>query len=154
MLLPLARIFHRLTGQAHDGPAITLLRLLAVLNGHGEAMSPRWRHGTLEACMAGKDACPTSSGARLVLTGLSFTLPRHPMRNAGLDGSEPGPWLDWLFRIRFQTGVEMSLDAASLGARATPGTEAPCSGGEKCRLAPRPSRRLFGTVRGGAGKLD
>jgi len=25
----------------------------------------------------------SSSGARLVLTGLSCTLPRHPMRNAG-----------------------------------------------------------------------
>jgi hypothetical protein len=29
----LARISHRLTGQAHEGPAITSLRLLAVLNG-------------------------------------------------------------------------------------------------------------------------
>jgi hypothetical protein len=29
----LARISHRLTGQAHEGPVITSLRLLAVLNG-------------------------------------------------------------------------------------------------------------------------
>ena len=29
----LARIFYRLTGQAHERPAITSLRLLAVLNG-------------------------------------------------------------------------------------------------------------------------
>jgi len=29
----LARISHRPTGQAHDRPAITSLRLLAVLNG-------------------------------------------------------------------------------------------------------------------------
>ena len=29
----LARISHRLTGQAHERPAITSLRLLAVLNG-------------------------------------------------------------------------------------------------------------------------
>jgi len=31
--LRLARISHRLTGQAHERPAITSLRLLAVLNG-------------------------------------------------------------------------------------------------------------------------
>jgi len=65
----LTRISHRLTGQAHEGPAITSLRLLAVLNVLREYASLiKWG---------------SSSGARLVLTGLSCTLPRHPMRNAG-----------------------------------------------------------------------
>ena len=39
--LRLARISHRLTGQAHEGPAITSLRLLAVLNGLREYASAR-----------------------------------------------------------------------------------------------------------------
>ena len=66
----LARISHRLTGQAHERPAITSLRLLAVLNGLSE--------------YASLIQLGSSSGTRLVLTGLSCTLPRHPMRNAGL----------------------------------------------------------------------
>ena len=37
----LARISHRLTGQAHDRPAITSLRLLAVLNVLSEYHSAR-----------------------------------------------------------------------------------------------------------------
>ena len=61
---------------------MTSLHLLAVLDGLCEAMSPRWRHCKLEACMAGRDACPTSSGARLVLTGLFIHL--TPRSRAGL----------------------------------------------------------------------
>ena len=37
----LARISHRLTGKAHDRPAITSLRLLAVLTGLFEYASAR-----------------------------------------------------------------------------------------------------------------
>jgi hypothetical protein len=61
-----------------------------------------------------------------------------PLRGRALAGSEPGRWLDWVFRERFQTCVEMSLDAASLGARATSGIEARCSGGGQCGLAATP----------------
>ena len=39
--LQLPRISHRLTGQAHERPAITSLRLLAVLNGLCEYASAR-----------------------------------------------------------------------------------------------------------------
>ena len=65
----LARISHRLTGKAHDRPAITSLRLLAVL-------TVLFKYASLLKKWA-------PSGARLVLTDLSCTLPRHAMRKAG-----------------------------------------------------------------------
>ena len=52
-----------------DRPGITSLRLLAVLNVLSEYASLiKWG---------------SSSGARLVLTGLSMCLARQPVRNAG-----------------------------------------------------------------------
>jgi len=53
------RTVHHLTVEVRNRSATASLLLLAVLNGPEEAMSPRWRHGTLPACMAGRDACPT-----------------------------------------------------------------------------------------------
>ena len=65
----LACISHHLTAEARIGPAITLLRLLAVLNVPPEYASLiNWG---------------SSSGARLVLTGLSRTSSRLVVRNAG-----------------------------------------------------------------------
>ena len=57
-----------------------------------------------------------------------FPAPDEPERIAFL------AWLALLFPGS-KTSAGMSLDAASLGARATPGIEARCSGGEKCGLA-------------------
>jgi len=65
----LACISHHLTAEARNRPAITSLRLRAVLNVLSEYASLiQWG---------------SSSGARLVLTGLSRTSPRHLVRNAG-----------------------------------------------------------------------
>ncbi len=65
----LACISHHLTGEARNRPAITSLRLLAVLNVLSEYASLiQWG---------------SSSGARLVLTGLSRTSSRHVVRNTG-----------------------------------------------------------------------
>ena len=68
-LVRITRISHRLTVEARDRPAITSLRLLAVLTVLPEYASLiKWE---------------SSSGARLLLTGLSRTSPRHAMRKAG-----------------------------------------------------------------------
>ncbi len=64
----LAHISHHLTVEARNRPAITSLRLLAVLNVLSEYASLiQWG---------------SSSGARLVLTCLSRTSPRHLVRKA------------------------------------------------------------------------
>ena len=65
----LARISHHLTVEARHRPAITALRLLAVLN-VGVQVRPHYS----------RNAAP--SGARLVLTGFSRTSPRHVVRKA------------------------------------------------------------------------
>ena len=65
----LACISYHLTAEARNRPAITSLRLLAVLDVRSEYASfIRWG---------------SSTGARLVLTGLSRTSSRHVVRNAG-----------------------------------------------------------------------
>ncbi len=69
MFACLTRISHRLTVEARERPAITSLRLLAVL--------------TVLSKYASLSKWGSSSGARLVLTGLSRTSPRHVVRKAG-----------------------------------------------------------------------
>ena len=66
----LARISHHLTVKARHQPATTALRLLTVLNVGFKVRSHSSESESL-------------SGARLVLTGLSRTSPRHVVRNAG-----------------------------------------------------------------------
>ena len=65
----LTRISHHLTVEARHRPAITALRLLAVLNVLFK-YAPHYS----------RNAAP--SGTRLVLTGLSRTSPRHLVRKA------------------------------------------------------------------------
>ena len=92
----LARIGHHLTAEARHRPAMTSLRLLAVLNvclGTGT-----WRSDRLlrEGAAASEEVGPqlpvplgfcsgnwAPSSARLVRTGLSRTSPRHVARKAG-----------------------------------------------------------------------
>ena len=66
----LTRFSHHLTVEARNRPAITALRLLAVLNVTVQ-VHPHYS----------RNAAP--SGARLVLTGPSRTSPRHVVRKAG-----------------------------------------------------------------------
>ena len=65
----LSRISHRLTVEAGGRPAITSLRLLAV-------MTVLFKYASLIKW-------GSSSGARLVLTRLLRTSPRHAVRKAG-----------------------------------------------------------------------
>ena len=74
--LRLARISHHLTVEAPNRPAITALRLLAVLKvgfNYAHPCSGNW----------------VPSGARLGLTGLSRTSPRHLVRRMGLTSTGP-----------------------------------------------------------------
>ena len=71
----------------------------------------------------------------------ALTREREPAAPAGACAAHPAPKIEqnrllYWRRGPFQTGVERSLDAAGLGARATSGTETRHSSGEKCGLAP------------------
>ena len=72
-----------------------------------------------QACRAGTPAgtCAAHPAPKIELTLCS-------PRRSKPETSERCRLLDWRRRKLFQTGVERSLDAASLGARATSGTEA------------------------------
>ena len=86
---------------------------------------------------------PRPAAPALVLLTQYPTSNRHcaPPGAASRKHQSGAALLYWRRLKPFQTGVEMSLDAAGLGARATLGTEARHSSGEKCRPASVSSAR-------------